>query len=251
MRSISAAVLLDVWERGQPLPLAHRALLLLQAADPDAPLESLRQLSVGARDARLMLLRERLMGSCIEGMVACPACSEQLELQVPLDRFRTELSDGAGRGGENSGDGGPLTVTEAGHTVRFRVPTAGDLVTVLDDGSAGSDDLLRRCVLEAHRGEMPIAADDLPARVVSIIAEHMAAADPMARAQLALTCPGCDHRWDAPFDIVSYFWVEVEDWARRMLRSVHVLAAAYGWREADILAMSALRRQWYLSHIHG
>jgi len=250
MRSISTAMLLAVWERGQALPPAHRALLLLQASDPDAPLEALRQLPIGARDTRLMLLRERLMGRRIEGMVACPACGEQLDLQVPLDRLRAAMIDGTGRDGTDRGDGEPLTVTEAGHTVRFRVPTAGDLVALLDGTAAGPDDLLRRCVLEAHRDETPIAADELPDSLVSTITERMAAEDPMARVQLALTCPGCNHRWDAPFDIVAYLWAEVEDWARRMLRSVHVLASAYGWSESDILAMSALRRQWYLSHVH-
>jgi hypothetical protein len=30
------------------------------------------------------------------------------------------------------------------------------------------------------------------------------------------------------------------------LREVHTLAWAYGWREADILAMSPARRQFYI-----
>ena len=35
-------------------------------------------------------------------------------------------------------------------------------------------------------------------------------------------------------------------WARRTLRDVHVLARAYGWREADVLALSPTRRQIYV-----
>jgi hypothetical protein len=34
-----------------------------------------------------------------------------------------------------------------------------------------------------------------------------------------------------------------------MVREVHRMASAYGWREADILAMSAFRRQRYLELI--
>ena len=34
--------------------------------------------------------------------------------------------------------------------------------------------------------------------------------------------------------------------ALRLLGHVHALARAYGWREADILAMSPARRQVYL-----
>jgi hypothetical protein len=48
------------------------------------------------------------------------------------------------------------------------------------------------------------------------------------------------------FDIVSFFWTELSAQAKRLLREVHTLARGYGWREADILAMSARRRQLYL-----
>jgi hypothetical protein len=48
------------------------------------------------------------------------------------------------------------------------------------------------------------------------------------------------------FDVVSYLWGEIEDWAERLLRDVHSLAAAYGWSERDIVGMSALRRRLYL-----
>ncbi|HEX2516118.1 MAG TPA: phage baseplate protein, partial [Chloroflexota bacterium] len=34
--------------------------------------------------------------------------------------------------------------------------------------------------------------------------------------------------------------------ARRLLREVHTLARAYGWREAEILALPGRRRQTYL-----
>ena len=37
----------------------------------------------------------------------------------------------------------------------------------------------------------------------------------------------------------------------RFLRDVHTLASTYGWREADILALSPWRRQYYLALIAG
>jgi hypothetical protein len=46
--------------------------------------------------------------------------------------------------------------------------------------------------------------------------------------------------------IASYLWGEIDDWARRVLRDIHVLASAYGWRESDILDMNARRRETYL-----
>ena len=48
------------------------------------------------------------------------------------------------------------------------------------------------------------------------------------------------------FDIVSFFWTELEVWVARVLSDVHTLAQAYGWSEHDILSLSLTRRQCYL-----
>ena len=74
----------------------------------------------------------------------------------------------------------------------------------------------------------------------------MAETDPQADVQLALACPACGHTWQATFDIVSFFWSEINAWAYHTLREVHGLALAYGWTETDILALSPQRRQLYL-----
>jgi hypothetical protein len=77
----------------------------------------------------------------------------------------------------------------------------------------------------------------------------MAKADPLADIQLALSCPFCGLGWKAAFDIVSFLWREIESLAGRLLRDVHTLAFAYGWHERDILALSPMRRQFYLALI--
>jgi hypothetical protein len=48
------------------------------------------------------------------------------------------------------------------------------------------------------------------------------------------------------FDIGRYLWEELRAQAVRLLHEVHTLARFYGWREADILALSAARRHAYL-----
>ena len=71
----------------------------------------------------------------------------------------------------------------------------------------------------------------------------MSGADPMADIHLALNCPSCEHKWEAPFDIVAFLWREISAAARRLLREVHTLASAYGWTETEILALSPARRR--------
>ena len=44
-------------------------------------------------------------------------------------------------------------------------------------------------------------------------------------------------------------WTEVQAHAAQLLRDVHLLASNYGWREAEILNLSPVRRQAYLELI--
>ena len=72
---------------------------------------------------------------------------------------------------------------------------------------------------------------------------------PWAEIELNLQCPACRHCWSSLLDIVSFFWSEVSNQVKRLLAEVHLLARAYGWREADILSMSAARRKAYLDMV--
>ncbi len=137
--------------------------------------------------------------------------------------------------------------------MEFRLPRSLDLASLETavDLEANRQRLLQRCVLNARRNDAAIPVAELPLEVVAAIARRMAEADPRAEVQLALACPACQHGWEAPLDIVSYFWSEIHGWATRMLRGIHSLATAYGWREADILALSPWRRQAYLDLIES
>ena len=135
--------------------------------------------------------------------------------------------------------------------MEFRLPTSLDLASLdpAADLETNRQHLLQRCVTAARRGGREVAAAELPMEVAAAIAQRMADADPQADVQLALACPKCQHAWKAPLDIVSYFWTEIDAWAGRLLREVHALAYAYGWREAEVLALSPWRRQAYLELI--
>jgi hypothetical protein len=86
---------------------------------------------------------------------------------------------------------------------------------------------------------------------LNAIATAMSEADPQALIEIALECPACAHRWSNVFDIASYLWREVDTWAHRTLQDVHQLARAYGWREADVLALSPNRRRSYLEMVNA
>jgi hypothetical protein len=244
MRSLSAAELLQIWEYGLTQSPVQRALALLAAACHDTPLDTLAQLSIGQRDARLLTLREWAFGSHIDGTVVCPSCGERLEMSFDISEIRAEPRSA----GETSLALEVFELSLGGYALRFRLPNSGDLSAIAGtaDPAAAQRRLFERCIISAQHDGADIPAAALPDEVMAATTASMAEADPQAGVQLALTCPACAQLWQATFDILAFFWQEMNDWAQRILREVHTLASAYGWREADILALSPRRRQLYL-----
>jgi hypothetical protein len=246
MRLPSASELVALWESGLGLTPIERGLRLLAALFPEVSDEELANYTIGERDAWLLTLREQLFGAEVASVATCPQCGEPLELNFSVPTVRTP----AGSAGQHR----EVVVHAEGYAIRCRLPTSADLLAVAGIGGAESAQqaLFGRCILAVAAdgtAEAPSSPQQLPTGVAAAIVEQMAQADPQADVRLALICPACSHQWLAQFDILAFLWDELADWVQRTLREVHRLAMAYGWREADIMAMSAWRRQWYLQLI--
>ncbi len=258
MRALSTPELLEAWERGLNRSSLERALLLLSAAT-GVSYASLARLSIGQRDAWLLRLRESAFGSELSVLAACPACDERLEMTFNV----ADLCVGQERASPASdaqeislaGNAPPrifsLTVEE--YEISFRLPDSRDLLALARyaDIEAARRALLSRCLLKAQRGGTEVEFEQLPDAVLKAIEERTAEMDPQADVRLVLSCTQCEGRWEEIFDISSFFWTEINAWAGRILREVHTLARAYGWRERDILEMSAWRREFYLNMVAG
>lgn len=230
MHAPTASELLEAWERAAALRPAEREdqlLGLTLAGDP-------AELPVGERDGRLLELRELLFGDELEGVADCPACGEEVEYGMETGSLPARRPES-----------GAFELTVRGHRLTVRLPTGADLA---DAASLGELEgactlLLERCVGERD-------AETLPAEVVAELSERLSEADPLADARLALTCPACEHSWSLSFEVGAWLWSELESWARRTLLDVHALASAYGWSEAEILALGP-RRELYLELVDG
>ncbi|AGP60327.1 hypothetical protein [Streptomyces rapamycinicus] len=274
MGNTGPAELLAIWEAG----LAHhgpgRALLLHRAARPESAADELLSLPLGEREADLYALRRALFGERMQIRAECGACGEAME-------FDLDARDLGVRPGEQDG---PLRVEEGEWTVELRLPTVADVEAAAraaaeaggpfgGNGNVTSDPasdsyggeaereptaaararraLLARCIVSVHRSGRPITADRLPAAelpepVQRRLAEAAERADPAADVTLNVACPECGEATPAELDIASYLWAELDHWARDLLLDVHLLATAYGWSEPQILALSPLRRRYYL-----
>jgi hypothetical protein len=239
MPRLSDPALLAAWEAGAQRNPAERALALAAAGVPAPERQQVGRWSPGQRDALLLELRAATFGDRLDGLVACPACDEQLEVTVHADDLRAEAGDpGAER---------DLLVDETGHRITFRLPASQDLAAAAhrpaDQALAA---LVEGCVVDAERGGEPVPARSLPEAAVTALGAAMAGHDPQADIRLACTCPGCGHRWSALFDIGDFLWREVDERARTLLGEVAALAAAFGWNEAEVLELSEHRRRHYL-----
>lgn len=176
--------------------------------------------SVVRCDAALLDLRAARFGPRLAVTATCPACGEQLEAVLSDADVRPE--------------GQPLAAD--GRT--FRPPAMADL----RDAAAAADASEARALLTSRcltSGE-PRGAD-----------EAFAAALADAELLVALGCPTCEARWDAPFDTGAYVLAEARAEAARILDEVHELALAYAWTQDDVLALTPRRRSGYLQRIRG
>lgn len=240
MRGLSAEEMLRIWEQGARQSPVRRGLTLLAAGLPEASIESLAALSLGRRNGGLLRLREATFGPRLNCLSACPDCGETLEFALDV----RQLLDGAGTETPEA----EYSLSIDGATVRFRLPDSRDLAALAGcaDVAAARALLIHHCLLSPTQEDDASSSTALPESVLQTIEQRMAELDPLAEIELRLECPHCQQAWLTLFDIASTFWEEVSAEARRLLREIHHLARAYGWREADILAMSATRRALYL-----
>jgi len=252
MAIAQATELLATWEAGLDRAFDGRALLLHHAARPDtgSDSEALLSLPVGAREADLFALRRALFGERMQVRLECGACGADMEFDLDAGEFARSL---------RVPEASPVRIAEDGWEVEFRVPNVADLTAAARHTDARGA-LLARCVVSVVRdgkdlpddvadgvlGGGSALVDVLPPSVQRRIAEAAEGADPAADVTLNVNCPECGAATRAELDIASYLWTELDVWARDLLLDVHLLATAYGWSEPEILALSPLRRRYYL-----
>jgi hypothetical protein len=222
MPDLSAAATLDLWEAAGRLGPVERALALAAVAEP-AEVDELARLPLGRRDALIL----RLAGRALEATATCPACGETAEFSVDTAALLARDASAA---------------LDVG--VQWRPVDSTDLAAASEapDAAAAERVLLERCVTS----EVELS-DDVRAE----LAEAMAAADPLAEVLVDVVCPACETHFVADLDVSSFVWAEVHARAQRLLRDVDVLARAYGWTEAEVLALGDRRREAYLALAEG
>jgi hypothetical protein len=239
MRALSGSDVLDLWERGSRLQSLDRGLMVLGAALPETPHESLADWPLGRRNVALAELHCAVFGPSLQGWISCPQCAEKLEFQM----------DGSALMGQ-PGPPPNEKVVVRGHS--FHLPTSRDLARAATetDSRLAALRLLESCLDAGESpvwdaGESPVWSDE----DLEEVGDKMASADAMAETLLKFHCPKCHSDWDDTLDIVAFLWGEIEARAKRLFREIHTLASVYGWTESEILSLSEPRRSTYLEMV--
>jgi hypothetical protein len=241
MKALSTSELFCIWEEGINEPLLQKTLRLLTKACSVSDDRETGRLSIGERDARLLQLREWMFGPRLRNMMNCPNCAETIEWEtntrdLQLQTVQPGLSVKT------------FHLEKDAFEVNFRLPDSHDMSKAISDAEYRADPtkLLSDCILDISANGKKYRADELPGSVFEALEQRMREEDPQADISIKINCPVCLHQWDARFDIVSYLWAEINNWAQRIMQEVYLLARAFGWSEKDILDMSARRRQLYI-----
>jgi hypothetical protein len=241
MKLPSVPELLNFWESSLNHTLLQKAVELLHLAYPDKTIEEVAGLSIGERDTKLLLLRERLFGRLMQNMAVCPECSAKNEWETNTSELLT---------GSPEPPASRLTYTlkEKGYSISFRLPDSRDLAGIpfqdTKDSQAGK--LLVKLISDCKFKNKTLKIQDLPAEIMDAIENQIELKSRQSDIQMSVRCVNCHYQWEIQFDIVSYLWNEIDNWARHILQDVVILAQAFGWSEQDILNLSPVRRKIYL-----
>ncbi len=232
MRVLCAAELLSLWERGAPRHALDRAALLAAAALPGQAVDAIADLPLGTVGASLLRLRAANFGARMDAHADCRHCGERLAFTLDV----AELLRGA-----PPEDAATTASTTEVAGLQLRAPSLRDLAAVVDLApDEAADALLARCTLAGH-------AASLDAATRAQVEDALETLDPQADLAFTLDCVACGREDQAQLDTAALLWDEITARAGALLHEVHRLAGAYGWSEAQILALPAVRRAHYLA----
>ncbi|MFE9018102.1 hypothetical protein ACFYNL_05940 [Streptomyces sp. NPDC007808] len=234
-------VLLAAWDEAAEVSPAARVAVLVHRAGLTPDLDTALDLDIGSCAVLAVRAHVAAFGRHVRCLARCEACAAVLETEFELTE---RLADAEG-----------AAVVQGGKTAQVQAftvnaPTARDLLAVAevppDDAVAA---LFARCV--RHADGSPVVSGELSPQLVADVdaaADHLAG---FAAAQVCMACSDCGSEVRVALDPGALLWDQVDAAAPLLLSQVAALAAAFGWSERDVLAMTAVRRTAYLALVTG
>ena len=201
-------------------------------------------LTRGDRDFLALRLRRALFGERLSLVVTCvnPACAARADLDLEVDSLAPERQE---PGAEF------LDIQTPAGLARVREPTGTDDRELSHIGGSRSEraaELWSRLLIDLDgRGPLtPRGWLELAAPVRHSIALGLSEGSSAPDLGVATACPSCSASMLLTIDPLTLLVRELRQGSERLIAEVHCLAWAYGWSQADILALPRPRRWRYL-----
>lgn len=239
LQTLSPNDILNVWEHGVSRHPIDRALTIILYSYPDITFEEITKFSVLKRDICLLDIYKKNFGSLLRCFSTCPSCKENLEFEVASEDILSKQN-------KITEDVIIFAANDIDITLRF--PNSLDLASAAsyENAAMSRNELIKRCITETRNEDKAFPLSEITQETVDAIAEYMDGYEHNGAIDFDLKCNACGHKWQTPFDILTFLWKEISLHAKRLFYEIHMLASVYGWHEKDILAMSAARRRYYL-----
>ena len=176
-----------------------------------------------------LAIRQAWIGDRLSTDGACSECAERVDVSFRIGEYLNHFQPST-PADVAAADDGWYEVSG----IRFRVPTVADLTDAL-----GSDNntatLAAKCVQPGDLSEQQW-------QIVDAALDQIA---PSLDGMVGGLCPECGASMQLRLDPCSYVMAELRELFAGIYYEVHLLARAYGWKEADVLSMGRSRRIKY------
>src|SRR5258708_15578497 len=222
---------LDVDFRSTPRPAVVTALPTrgVRTDVADIPETELWRWPVTRRTQGLLAIAADTHGTAWRTTGRChnASCGELMEIPLDLGMFRSAAAEESFRWSAGPGE------------FEMRVPTGEDQMRLAAEGPLDAVAVARSLI---RSGEPDLLREESLPDLEAAFSEH----DPLTDIELTATCPNCGVTCQVEFDLEAFLLAELERRQMALLEAVHRLAAVYHWSEAEILALPAWRREYYL-----
>ena len=197
------------------------------------------ELTVTDFEVALLRLRRFLFGDSMSCLFRCPAegCGERMEPEFSISDLLDDVQPSSPKQVARADEAEGWFSMRRGD-VRFRLPTVGDQVNVVDE-PRGYEELASRC----------IEGTSLNARALEQVERAMAAMAPRVSRVIEGVCPACGAALKMLLYVPELVMNELRFAAAGVHEEIHAIAATYHWDERAILAMPQVRRQAYVETI--
>ncbi|CAH8296342.1 hypothetical protein EV196_11157 [Mariniflexile fucanivorans] len=235
---MNTSSILEVWDycvgKNQTIKGAALASLVLNEANHS----NIFNWSIEKRDVALFHVRKMLFGNRFNNIAHCPKCKQAVEWDFYFHQMEIPILI-------DTPDNIEIPIDIPNYHIMVRLPNSDDLICKEEI------QIIRKCILNLKDFPEGTFNQKIPDDLLMQINNKFNKTCKASNISYHLNCTECKHEWDVVFDISTYLWKEIDQWAKSFLRQICLLAKAFGWSELDIINMSENRRNHYLNLLNS